>query len=50
MIHQLNIVKIMTKDIKVFQKNKKRKYNNMVMNDIKIYQKMKNNDLESSFD
>ena len=35
------------KDIKVFLNNKKKKSNNMVVNDTKIYQKMKNKSLLS---
>ena len=49
-IHQLNIIKItkkdygkkIGKDIKVFLNEKSKKSNNMVLNDTKIYQKMKN--------
>ena len=49
-IHQLNITKItekgykkkLVKDIKVFLKRMKNKSNNMVVDDTKIYQKMKN--------
>ena len=48
-IHQLNIIKIvkkdykrnLVKDIKVFVKKKKEKKQQMVMNDTKIYQKIK---------
>ena len=39
--------KKIVKDIKAFLKKKKRKSNNMVMNDTKIYQKMKNKSLLS---
>ena len=35
------------KDIKVFIKKKKKKKDNIVMNDLKIYQKMKNRSLLS---
>ena len=49
-IHQLNIIKIIKKDykkklvkgIKAFLKKKKKKSNNMVVMDMKMYQKMKN--------
>ena len=48
--YQLNSIKIimkkykikLVKDIKVFLKKKKKKSNNMFLNDTKIYQKMKN--------
>ena len=36
------IRKCLVKDIKVFLKKKKKKINNMVMRNTKIYQKMKN--------
>ena len=48
--YQLNSIKIikkkykikLVKDIKVFLKEKKKKSNNMFLNDTKIYQKIKN--------
>ena len=48
-IHQLNIIKIIKKDfkkkplkdIKVFPKKKKKKSDNMVLKDAKMYQSMK---------
>ena len=50
-----NIIKIikedykrnLVKDIKVFLKTRKKKSNNMVLNNTKIYQKMKNKSLLS---
>ena len=42
-----NIKERLVKDIKVFLKKKKKKSNNMVVNDTKIYQKMKNKSLLS---
>ena len=39
------LLKKLVKDIKVFLKKKKKKSDNMVMNNTKIYQKMKNKSL-----
>ena len=39
--------KKLVKNIKVFLKKKKKKYHNMIVNDIKFYQKMKNKSLLS---
>ena len=39
--------KKLVKNIKVFLKEKKKKRNNIVLNDTKIYQKMKNSSLMS---
>ena len=52
-IYQLNIIKRikrnykekLVKDIKIFPRRKKEKSNNMVVNNTKIYQKMKNKNL-----
>ena len=55
-IHQLNIIEIikknykikkLVKDIKAFLKNKKKKSNKMVVNDTKIFQKIKSKSLFS---
>ena len=55
-IHQLNIIEIikknykikkLVKDIKAFLKKKKKKSNKMVVNDTKIFQKIKSKSLFS---